>query len=157
MTAPAGASDEPITAPASARRFVAVLLALLLVPGVIGFDAWPLTGWRLFSADRGDRQTRWEISTVATDGSLAPFDLDELPIAYRNAEWILAELPDADDARREEVCQALLDGVVEHGGDEATDGLAGLAIVRNRRTMESIDGAFVVVDDREPLHTCGLR
>lgn len=141
----------------SARRFVAVLLALLVVPGIIGFDAWPLTGWRLFSADRGNTQTRWEIATVDDEGGLAPFDLDDLPIAYRNAEWILAELPGATDDRREEVCQALLHGVLEHADTDVTSGLAGVAIVRNRRTMTSTsggDGSFGAVDDREPVHTC---
>jgi hypothetical protein len=75
-----------------------------------------------------------------------------LPIAYRNAEWILAELPSAGsgDARREEVCQALLAGVREHADPEA----AGLVIVRNRRTMEEADGGFEPVDGREPVQTC---
>jgi hypothetical protein len=131
--------------------FVGVLFALLLVPGVVGFDAWPLTAWRLF-ADRGDSQTRWEIAVVADDGELVPVDLDELPIAFRNAEWIMADLPPAgtDDARREEVCQALLSGVRAHVAPEA----AVLAIVVNEQTMAHADGSFHEVDDRAAIHTC---
>ena len=138
--------------PRSARVFVGVLFALLIIPGLVGFDAWPLTAWRLFSADRGNTQTRWEIATVSGDGEVVPLDLDELPIAFRNAEWILAELPAAGsgDARREEVCQALLSGVREHTDADA----AGLVIVRNRRTMEEAEGSFAPVDHREPVHTC---
>ena len=34
------------------RRFVGVILALLVVPGLGGFELWPLTGWKLFSANR---------------------------------------------------------------------------------------------------------
>ena len=31
------------------RRVVVIALVLLFLPGLIGFDAWPLTAWRLFS------------------------------------------------------------------------------------------------------------
>lgn len=138
--------------PRHIRVFVAVLFALLVIPGLVGFDAWPLTAWRLFSADRGNTQTRWEIATLTGDGEQIPLDLDELPIAFRNAEWILAELPAAGsgDARREEVCQALLAAVHEHADADA----AGLVIVKNRRTMHEADGSFEPVDDREAVHTC---
>ena len=133
------------------RGFVVGLLVLLVVPGVIGFDAWPLTGWRLFSADRGNRQDRWEIEVVTQDGDALPVDLDRLTIAYRNAEWILAELPGASDAHRDAVCLALLGGVREHADPAA----AGLRVVRNRRRMEESGGDFVVIEDREPVHACG--
>lgn len=138
--------------PRRVRVFVGVLFALLLIPGLVGFDAWPLTAWRLFSADRGNTQNRWEIATVSHDGATSPLDLDELPIAFRNAEWILAELPagGGGDDRREEVCQALLTGVREHARPDA----AGLVIVRNRRTMEATGDGFAPVDDREAVHTC---
>ena len=142
----------PEAVPRRVRAFCGLLFALLIVPGLVGFDAWPLTAWRLFSADRGNTQTRWEIATVSADGEVTPIDLDELPIAFRNAEWILAELPSAGsgDARREEVCQALLAGVREHAEPAA----AGLVIVRTRRTMEEADDGFRPVDSREPVHTC---
>jgi hypothetical protein len=138
--------------PRRARVFSGVLFALLIVSAVAVVEAWPLTAWRLFSADRGNAQTRWEIAAVSGDGEATPIDLDELPIAYRNAEWILAELPSegSGDVRREEVCQALLAGVREHAAPEA----AGLVIVRNRRTMAAVDGGFAPVDGREPVHTC---
>jgi hypothetical protein len=138
--------------PRRARVFSGVLFALLIVSALAVVEAWPLTAWRLFSADRGNAQTRWEIAAVSGDGEATPIDLDELPIAYRNAEWILAELPSggSGDARREEVCQALLAGVREHAAPEA----AGLVIVRNRRTMAAVDGGFAPVDGREPVHSC---
>ena len=140
-----------IDVPRHARAFVVGLLILLVVPGVVGFDAWPLTGWRLFSADRGDRQDRWEIEVVSAAGARTPLDLDQLTIAYRNAEWILSELPGASDERRDAVCLALLDGVRAHAEPAA----AGLRVVRNRRRMEETDGEFVVVENREPVHDCG--
>lgn len=139
--------------PRRSRAFVGLLFALLLVPGFVGFDAWPLTAWRLFSADRGNTQSRWEVATVGEGGDLVPVDLDDLPIAFRNGEWILSELPGgaSGDGRREEVCQAVLAAVRDHAVPDA----GALAIVRNRRTMvESPDGTFAPVDDREAVHTC---
>ncbi|MGH9185533.1 MAG: hypothetical protein ACRD0U_06945, partial [Acidimicrobiales bacterium] len=126
-----------------------VIFALLLVPGLIGFDAWPLTAWRLFSLAREETQTRWEMEAVAADGSSRPVDPDELPIAFRLAEWPLASLTRASTARRDEVCLALLGGVVE-----VVPGTSGLRIVRDRQRMVHEAGDWVVLHDREPFHEC---
>ena len=74
------------------RGVVVAALALLLVPGLIGFDAWPLTGWRLFSLARTDRQTRWVVETLDANDVATPFSLEQLPMRYRNAEWPLSDL-----------------------------------------------------------------
>ena len=139
-------------APPSRRvgRFVAVLFVLLAVPGIVGFEAWPLTAWRLFSLARDEEQTRWEVDAVGADGQAVTVDFDELPIAYRNAEWPLSGLPGAGDARRDEVCLALLDGV----RGEIPDAV-GLRIVRNHRRIEETSGDWAVSEDRELFHACG--
>ena len=127
------------------------MLCLLVVPGVVGFDAWPLTAWRLFSADRGDDPDPLGDRRGPADGTVEPVDLDELPIAFRNAEWILVQLPGRlGRARREEVCQALLDGVREHVDPEAV----GLVLVRNRREM--VEAGRTASTRRRPraVHTC---
>lgn len=135
--------------PRSARLLVGVLLVLMLVPGLIGFDAWPLTAWRLFSAARDDTQTRWEIDAVA-DGSATTVDLDELSIAYRNAEWPLSELSAASEQRKTEVCLALLDGVADE-----VPGTHALHIVRNERQLVQRGGDWMVLDDRQTVFECG--
>ncbi len=138
---------------AGVRRFVVAIFVLLLVPGVIGFDAWPLTAWRLFSLARDDNQTRWEIDAIGSDGAVeAAVDLDELPIGFKLAEWPMAELPSASEARRDEVCLALLGEV----RDEIPDTI-GLRVVRNRQRLVERDGEWVLVDDREAIHKCGDR
>jgi hypothetical protein len=76
-------------------------------------------------------------------------DLDRLPMAYHLAEWPMAELPDAGEARREDVCRALLRGV-----RSVVPETVGLRIVRNEQRMVSRDGAWVAVGDREPVHVC---
>ncbi len=157
MTRPAAEERSDIAAepswrpPLYLRTFVGALLVLLLVPGLVGFDAWPLTAWRLFSAARGETQIRWEVEAVAADGAVTPVDLDDLPIAFRNAEWPLANLGGAEEERRDDVCEALLTGVAAE-----VDGTEGLRIVRNERRMVERDGEWVVVEDRQPFHACGM-
>jgi hypothetical protein len=129
--------------------FVGVILALLVVAALMGFEAWPLTEWRLFSLARGADQTHWEIDAITADGARIPVDLDRLPMAYHLAEWPMAELPDEDDARRDDVCGALLEGVRQ----EIPDAM-GLRVVRNRQRMVNRDGSWVVIGDREPFHSC---
>lgn len=122
------------------RGWVVLLLVLLVVPGVIGFDLWPLTGWRLFSLSRDAEQTEWALDVDGRE-----VDLEELPLAYRNAAWPLAEMG-SSESRQQEVCDALLVGVRDRYPDAAT-----LDLVRERRTMTD-DG---VVEDREVVQSCG--
>ena len=95
--APAATADAD-RAPRGARVLVAALLVLLLVPGVVGFDLWPLTGWRLFSLSRDADQTRWVLEAVDATGDRRVVSLEELPLRYRHAEWPMAELPGASAA-----------------------------------------------------------
>jgi hypothetical protein len=137
-------------APRSARRLVGALFALLLVPGLVGFDAWPLTGWRLFSLARDDTQTLWVLEAVDEDGSSRLVDVEELPLRYRHAEWPMADLPGASTERRQAVCEALLGAVVD-----VEPGTAKLRIARDRARLEERDGDWTVIDDLEVIHTCG--
>jgi hypothetical protein len=147
------AATEDKGTPRAARWFVGVALALLMIPGVIGFDAWPLTGWRLFSLSRTDHQNRWVLDAVDAEGSLARVSLEELPLRYRQAEWPMAELPGAGDASQQALCRVLLDAVVaEHPATVA------LHIVKEQQRLEregddyavTSEPTVVVRCDREP-------
>lgn len=148
------AEDHAIDAgPSRAIRVaIAGVFVLLLVPGIVGFDAWPLTAWRLFSLARGNEQTHWVLDAVAVDGSVQPVDLEELPLPYRTAEWPLADLPRASEVRRDAVCVALLDAVVDRYPD-----VLGLQIVRDRQAQVREGDEWVVTHERELLHTCELE
>jgi hypothetical protein len=148
--APAAGSETDDAAPRGARWLVGILLVLLLVPGLIGFDAWPLTGWRLFSLARDARQTRWVIEAVEPGGDRRVVSLEDLPLAYRHAEWPMADLPGASDARRDDVCRALLGGVRRVEPDAAA-----LVIARDHEEIVRRDGRWVTTHDIEPFHTCG--
>ena len=145
-----GAAAEPDEAPRSARILVAVLFVLLLVPGLIGFDAWPLTGWRLFSKSRGPEVTRWVIEAVDQDGSSRVVSLEELPLRYRHAEWPMSELPGASEAKKTAVCEALLTPV-----RNILPGTEELVIARDHaRLVEGDDGHWTTTHDLEPFHSC---
>lgn len=151
---PAGVSgpegqDAPDEAPRSARVLVAVLLVLLLVPGVIGFDVWPLTGWRLFSLSRDEDQTRWVVEAVDADGSRRVVSLEELPLRYRHAEWPMAELPGSSQEQRDGVCQALLGAVVD-----VEPSAVEVAVSRDHARLVERDGGWSTEHDVEVFHTC---
>ncbi|HEY6416609.1 MAG TPA: hypothetical protein VIX41_10240, partial [Acidimicrobiales bacterium] len=122
---------EQDAVPRSARWLVGALLVLLLVPGLVGFDLWPLTGWRLFSLARDETQTLWVLEAVDGDGSSRLVDVEELPLRYRHAEWPMADLPGAATARRQAVCEALLGAVVD-----VEPSTAELRIARDRARLE---------------------
>jgi hypothetical protein len=144
-----GEPGEPDEAPRSARVFVAVLFVLLLVPGIIGFDAWPLTGWRLFSLSRDEDQTRWVLEAADSAGSRRVVSLEELPLRYRHAEWPMAELPGSSQARRDDVCRALLRAVVD-----VAPSTVGLALSRDHARLVEHDGVWTTEHDIEEFHTC---
>jgi hypothetical protein len=138
---PAASTD--VGPSAAARWLVGITLVLLLVPGLVGFDAWPLTAWRLFSLSRTDHQSRWVLDAVDADGDVVRVSLEDLPLRYRHAEWPMAELPGASEARQQAVCGALLDAVVEVRPDTVA-----LRLVKERQTLVHEDGEYVV--QREP-------
>ena len=132
------------------RTFVWVLLALLCIPGIIGFEMWPASGWRLFSLSRDDTQTVWVLEATGSDGETRRVSLEDLPVAYRLADWVFAELPKSSESRREEVCSALLDAVRQ----EVVRGATAFQIVRDRQRLERVDGSTRRHHDREVLHRC---
>jgi hypothetical protein len=99
-----------------ARRFVWAYLAVFLVAGVVGIEAWPLTGWRLFADARSARQLSWQAVTVDAAGRERPIPFADLPVRYQGNVQVLkgyAELPPGEQAA---VCRAWADAVRARGG-----------------------------------------
>lgn len=131
------------------RRFAVAILALLVVPGAIGFELWPLTGWRLFSANRDATQTRWVLEAIDADGATTVVDPDDLPYGYRNVEWPMSRLPRASEATRAEVCEALLSVTVE-----ARPVTVAVRVVRDRQELVETADGFEVVRHPEEITVC---
>jgi hypothetical protein len=90
------------------RAFVAAFLAAFAVCGVFGIEAWPLTGWRLFSHVRTDHQVSWRAVAVDPRGHEEPIDFAALPRGYRNFPLVMrtfASLPRQEQAA---ACRAWL-------------------------------------------------
>lgn len=143
----AGAGSDEV--PRSARRWVAFLLVALLTPGLIGFELWPMTAWRMFSLPRGDTSSRWVLEGVAEDGSTRLVGLGELPVEYSNAEWPMRSVGSGSEERREEICRALADAV----GD-ADPRIVEVRVARDEQALVREEGEWTVRHDLDVRHSC---
>jgi hypothetical protein len=99
------------------RRFVWAFLAVFLIAGVFGIEAWPLTGWRLFADARTARQASFEAFTVDAAGGERPIPFGELPVRFRGNVQVLKGYQDLSPSRQAAVCSAWADAVRARGVD----------------------------------------
>ena len=89
------------------RLFVAAFLGLFLISGLAGVEAWPLTGWRLYSRVVHGDFWGWQVLAVGADGVERPVDLRHLPAAYHGVPYLLNHFDGLPEAEREAACAAL--------------------------------------------------
>jgi hypothetical protein len=149
--------DDPADARADAgpsraqRALVLGALAILLVGGLGGIEAWPVTGWRLFSHERGPVQSGWVLQTTDARGGTEPLSFGELPLAYRMGTWELADAVRDPTGAGAEVCGRLLAGARERRPEAV-----GLRVLRDRQRMvRGPDEAWVRTHDARVVLTCG--
>jgi hypothetical protein len=99
------------------RRFVWAYLVAFVIAGLVGLEAWPLTGWRLFADARTARQLSWEAVTVDRAGRERPIPFADLPIRYQGNVQVLKTYPALAPSERAAVCRAWADAVRVRGGD----------------------------------------
>ncbi len=109
-TATVGESGPDATPPRSTRAFVRTLLVIIVGFGLAGFEAWPLTSFRLFSTTRGTARTSYEAVTLDAAGHETPLGQSTLAFGYRLAEWPMSEIDGASESRRLALCDAIADG-----------------------------------------------
>jgi hypothetical protein len=90
--------------PVRTRLFVAAFLSAFLVCGFAGIEAWPLTGWRLFSHLRTPTLTTWQAETLDAAGHTRQLRFDELPRAYRNFTLIMKSFDSRPPGEQESAC-----------------------------------------------------
>jgi hypothetical protein len=129
------------------RGLIWSLAGAVAVAGLAGVEAWPLTGWRLFSDRRQPVTIRFEARVVHADGSEAPVPFADLPHAFSGSVPVLDEMAGQAAPDREPACGAWA---------EATGRLTGAAVAEVR--------VYAVADDlrdgssRAALAwTCGRR
>ena len=81
-------------------------VAAVAACGLAGVEAWPLTGWRLFSERRGPVATRLEARAVAADGTEVPIPFGRLPSAYSGSVPVLRDMAGQRPEQREPACGA---------------------------------------------------
>ena len=124
------------------RRFVVGFLVLFTVVGLTGLDAWPLTGWQLFSRVRGPVQTGWEAVVVDAAGA-------ERPVTLRGTLHVLQDFPRTSAEGRRKACAAWAAEYREAGVD-----VAGVRVYRNRSTVSLGMSPPTTVKARELRYTC---
>jgi len=108
-------STEPERVPRRIRLFVAAFLAVFVFCGAFGREAWPFTGWKLFSYLRYDHNLSLTVATVDPAGVETPIAFGDLPRAYGWAPNIMSGFPKLTPARQEAVCAAWASAVRARG------------------------------------------
>ena len=85
-----------------------LLLAAFLICGAFGIEAWPLSGFRLFSAPRGTTSSGWRLVAVGPDGDERPVSVWRLGAAYRGFGFVARTFRDLPPSDRAATCEAWL-------------------------------------------------
>jgi hypothetical protein len=73
---------------------------------VVGVEAWPLTGFRLFSHLRYEQQTGWQAFAVAPDGREAWLPLSQFPGGYNGFPLVMKSFASRGPQDRADMCRA---------------------------------------------------
>lgn len=128
-------------APWPARVFVIAFAVAIAACGAFSIEAWPLTGWRLFSKERPQIATSWMGTSVDARGEETPIDFGRFPKADRYFISVMSTYGSLSRGEQEATCRAWARLVRRHGG--STQG--GLRLYATRRDMRRHVGR------REPL------
>ena len=118
-------------APWPARALVVAFTMAIVVCGAFSIEAWPLTGWRLFSKERQQIAPGWMATSVDARGKETPVDFGRFPRADRYFISVMSTYGALSRDEREATCQAWARLVRRHGG--STQG--GLRLYATRRDM----------------------
>jgi len=119
-------------APRPARLFVIALLAAVAVCGALSIEAWPLTGWRLFSRERHQLASGWAATSVDAQGRQTPIPFDSFPASSSRFVNVMSGFARLSPAEREATCQTWARLVRERSGD-TTGGLRLYSTIRDLR------------------------
>jgi len=92
--------------PGWARWFVRGFLIVFVVCGLVGIEAWPFTGFRLFSHLRTQHRTTWQAFSLDAEGRENVLSFAQLPSGYRGFVLIMQRYPDISPTDRDGMCRA---------------------------------------------------
>jgi len=96
--------------PTAAPWVTALLMGVLVLCAAGRMEAWPLTGWELFSRVRTGEQHGW-LATETVGGDERPVPFGDLPRGFHNSGHVLERFPAMSPDERRAVCQAWRDAL----------------------------------------------
>ena len=132
------------------RVLSASFFVLFAMAAVADVNAWPLTGWRLFSTVRGPTLPGWEAVVVAGDGGESAVPFDRMGRGYRGALHVLQDFPRLPEDERQAVCRTWASAARRVGAD-----VAAVRIYRTVSTASLGTSPPTTVKDRRLHTTCG--
>jgi len=118
-------------APWPARVFASALVVAVALCGALSVEAWPLTGWRLFSTERQATAVGWLGTSVDARGRETPIPFGRFPAADQHFISVMSSYASHAPAEQEATCVAWARLVRRYGGDTAR----GLRLYSTRRDM----------------------
>ena len=132
--------------------YVVGFLVAFSLCGLLSIEAWPLTGWRLFSALRHEEQISWRAVAVDSEGNERPVPFGRLSEAYRGHVQILKSFPGLSSEERIGVCRAWISASRRAGVDADS-----LRIYRTRWLLSDRSGSRARPAEREPRFECSVN
>ena len=105
--------------PARIRAFVWLFLAAFALCGFAKIEAWPFTGWRLFSELRHERTVSWRAMSVSASGAETRFSFGDLPAGYHWGANILSSFASRPASEQTAACDAWTEAARSRGLDVA--------------------------------------
>ena len=137
--------------PARIRAFVWLFLTAFALCGFAKIEAWPLTGWRLFSELRHERTISWRAMAVGASGAETRFPFGELPAGYHWGANILSSFASSPASEQTAACDAWIDAARRRGLD-----VAAIRIYRLERLVSDRVGRRGAPEEAATLmFTCG--
>ena len=78
---------------------------MFIICGVLGLEAWPLTGFRFFSRLRTQTRTMWVADEVGPYNQETPLWFTDLPRAYQGFGFIMRGFAKLSPAAQAATCQ----------------------------------------------------
>ncbi len=137
-----------------ARLFLVSFVGAVAVCGAFSIEAWPLTGFRLFSRERSEVVPGWMATSVDARGHETRIRFARFPWADRSFIAIMTTYERLSLAEQAATCRAWARLVRRHGGSTA----GGLRLYATTRQMRSHIGRRRRVGARKQLRwTCSDR
>jgi hypothetical protein len=95
-----------VSVPAGTRWFVRAFLVAVFLCAALRLEAWPLTGFRLFSTLRTETQITWVADTVSPDGTQTRLWFSELARPYQGFYLVMRGFRKLPTGEQRAMCAA---------------------------------------------------